>query len=161
MDTNKQRLTGQVLQVMFNKKTTSFEVTDFVKTSKKQRSNVVEVQIKDIFQYNFIGLCIAHKKDSYGLNTSFLLRNTFDHIPYELNVGLFSPIIDSINIHPLIKKLIRIRHNKYYFLRKKPLPQSTIMFEYVVDMFQQDIEEEYIINLKRLGNNVAFKEILR
>lgn len=94
------------------------------------------------------------------MNASFLLRNTFDHIPYELNVNLFSPIVDSIAIHPLIRKFIRITHNKYYYLRKKPLPQSTIIFDYVIDMFKQDVEEEYLGNLKRLGTNMARREII-
>jgi len=114
-----QRLTGKILSVLFDKRTTTFEVSDFVKTSKKLRSNTTEIQIRDIFQYNFVGICIAHKKDLDTINTSFLIRNTFDQVPYELHVNLFSPIVEQINVLSHIKKLIYITHSKYYYLRKK------------------------------------------
>jgi hypothetical protein len=77
------RLAGKILCVMLNKSSTLFDVADFVKTSKKQRSNVVDVQIKDIFQYNFIGICIAQRKDQFFLDTNYIIRNTFDRQPYE------------------------------------------------------------------------------
>jgi ribosomal protein L19 len=144
------RLTGKILCVLFNKYSTIFEVSDYVKTSKKQRSNVTDVQVKDIFQYNFIGICIAHKKDSFMLNTSYLIRNTFDKVPYELMVNLYSPIIDEICVYVLIEKLIRITHSKYYYLRKKPAPMSTIFFDYVVDMFEHDIMEEVDPIIKKM-----------
>lgn len=135
---NRTRITGRVLRVMFNKKTTQFEVSDFVKTSKKQRSNVIDVQVKDIFQYNFVGICIAQKKDQFDLNTSFLIRNTFDQFPYELMVPLYSPMIDAIRVLTHIEKLMHLTHSKYYYLRKKPLPASTVNFDYVIDMFAHD-----------------------
>jgi ribosomal protein L19 len=140
---HRQRLTGAVLEVSFNKHSTTFELSDFVKTSKKQRSNIVDVQIKDILQYNFIGICIAHKKDPYYLNTSFLIRNVFGRVPFELTVNLFSPILDSITAFPEIKKLLRITHNKYYYLRKKPMPQSLIEFDYVTETTEDLVYEEY------------------
>jgi len=133
------RVTGKAVQVVFNEQTTRFEVSDFVKTSKKQRSNIVDIQIKDILHYNFIGLCIAHKKDPYGFNTSFTIRNVFSRVPVELVVMLFSPVIDRVSIYTDIKKLRRITHNKYYFLRKKPMPQSVINFEYVTDITEDEI----------------------
>jgi len=138
----RQRLTGKVMSVLFDKRTTTFEVSDFVKTSKKLRSNVTEVQSRDIFQYNFIGICIAHKKDPYILNTSFLIRNTFDRVPYELHVNLYSPIVENINVLHAIRKLIYITHSKYYYLRKKPMPMSTIYFDYVIDMYDHEIIHE-------------------
>jgi ribosomal protein L19 len=88
------RLPGKILCVIFNKFSTFFEVSDYVKTSKKQRSNVVDLQIKDIFQYNFIGICIAQKKDQFLMNTNYIIRNTFDRQPYEMTINLFSPIIE-------------------------------------------------------------------
>jgi len=145
------RITGKVLTVIFDKRTTTFEVSDFVKTSKKLRSNVIEIQERDIFQYNFTGLCIAHKKDPYVINTSFLIRNTFDRIPYELHVNPFSPVIEDIHVHAVVEKLIYITHSKYYYLRKKPMPLSTITFDYVIDMFDHDIikQDSSSINVKK------------
>jgi ribosomal protein L19 len=150
---HRQRIAGRVVTILFDKRTTTFEVSDFVKISKKLRSNTVEVQIRDIFQYNFLGLCIAHKKDPYLINTSFLVRNTFDRTPYELNVSLFSPIIESIAVVPSIQKLIHITHSKYYYLRKKPLPESTIRFNYVVDMFDHDTLYEEDSTIKEVEKN--------
>jgi ribosomal protein L19 len=105
-----------------------------VNKGKKQRSDIVQIQIKDILHYSFIGICIAHKKDPYGLNTSFTIRNVFDRVPVETIVILYSPVIDDVSIYSDIKKLKRIIHNKYYFLRKKPMPQSVITFDYVTDI---------------------------
>lgn len=76
----KASLSGQILLVSLNKHKTKFEVSDFVKVSKKQRSNVVEVLVKNIYQYNLVGICIQHKKDPWDLNTSFLLRNVLSHL---------------------------------------------------------------------------------
>jgi ribosomal protein L19 len=143
-----QRIAGKVLVVLFDKRTTVFEVSDFVKTSKKLRSNVSEVQTRDIFQYNFIGLCIAHKKDPYCVNTSFLIRNTFDRTPYELNVNLYSPTIENISVYNTIGKLVSSTHSKYYYLRKKPMPLSTIPFDYIIDMYDHDILHLEDLNIR-------------
>jgi len=116
--------------------------SDFVKTSKKQRSNIVDIKIKDILHYSFLGICIAHKKDPYGLNTSFTIRNVFDRVPVETIVILYSPVIDDVSIYSDIQKLKRIIHNKYYFLRKKPMPQSVITFDYVTDITEDIINKK-------------------
>jgi len=137
-----QQIAGNVLWVSFDKQNTSFEVSDFVKTSKKQRSNIVDIQIKDLLQYNFVGICIAHKKDPYDVNTSFLIRNVFDRVPFELHVNLFSPILEGIGVFSTIEKLFRITHNKYYYLRKKPMPQSLVTFDYVTDSTEDIINED-------------------
>ena len=136
------RLSGKILCIIFNKFSTYFEVSDFVKTSKKQRSNVVDQQIKDIFQYNVIGICISQKKDQYFLNTQYIIRNTFERIPYEITLGLYSPIIETIFVYKLIEKFMYLTHSKYYYLRKKPMPMSTIVFDFVTDMFDQEIIQE-------------------
>ena len=147
-----QRISGRVLSVIFDKRSTTFEVSNYVKTSKKLRSNTTETQIRDIFQYNFIGLCIAHRKDQYILNTSFLIRNTFDRIPYELRANLYSPLIEDISVLFFIKKLVHLKHSKYYYLRKKPMPESNITFDYVTDMYDHDILQEEDINVKAIEN---------
>lgn len=62
-------------------------------------------------------------------------------------------MIDSVTLHPLIKKFVRLQHNKFYYLRKKPLPKSTVVFDYIIDVFTQETEDEYLIQLKRIGKN--------
>jgi len=151
-----QRVAGKVISVTFDKKHTTFEVTDFIKISKKLRSNTVEVKTLDIFQYNFVGLCIAHKKDPYITDTSFLIRNAFDRIPYELNACLFSPIVESIRVLPSIEKLIHITHSKYFYLRNKSMPESTIYFDYVIDMYDYEVLHQQDPKIKELEENYEF-----
>ena len=151
---HRQQITGRVLCVLFDKRETKFEMTDYIKTSKKHRTNIIEVQQREILQYNFTGLCIAHKKDPFYVNTSFLIRNTFDRTPYELNVCLNSPIIEEIYIRHAVEKIVYITHSKYYYLRNKPMPKSTIFFDYIVDMYDHDIIHEkdpYILAIENLG----------
>jgi ribosomal protein L19 len=128
------RLPGSVLKILLNKQSTVFELSDFVKTSKKQRSNITEAQVKDIVQYNFIGICIAQRKDMFYSNTSFLIRNTFDRFPYELSVPLFSPLVDDIIVVFDLERPFFCKRNRFYYLRKKPAPMSTIIFDYVIDL---------------------------
>jgi ribosomal protein L19 len=148
-----QRISGRVLSVNFNKKNTTFELSDFRKTSKKLRSNVVEIEIRDIFQYTFVGICIAHKKDQYLINTSFLIRNTFDRTPYELHVKLYSPIIENIGVLYDIKKLLHVSHSKYYYLRSKSMPESTIFFDYITDLYDHKVIHEDDSMLKEVENS--------
>jgi ribosomal protein L19 len=155
----RQRIAGNIMIVLFDKRTTVFDVSDFVKTSKKLRSNVSEIQVRDIFQYNFIGICIAHKKDPYFLNTSYLIRNTFDRTPYELNVSLYSPTIENIFVLPTIEKLVSLTHSKYYYLRKKPMPLSTITFNYVIDMYDHDILHQEDLNIRTVERKSLRYEI--
>ena len=81
------------MMLSFDKRITTFELSDFEKRSKKLRSNTIDIQIKDIFQYNILGICISRKRDQYLVNTAFLLRNVVDRVPYESNNALFSPIV--------------------------------------------------------------------
>jgi ribosomal protein L19 len=139
---SKKGLAGRILRVSLNKHSTKFEVSDYVRQSKKHRSNVVDILVKDIFQYNFTGICIKQTKDQFALNTSFLIRNVFDQFPYELNVPLYSPLIDYIGVLFHRQKLKYLTHSKYYYLRSKPFPQSKTEFDYVVGVYDADFIEE-------------------
>lgn len=58
-------------------------------------------------------------------------------------------------MYSLIEKFTYITHNKYYYLREKPMPLSTIYFDYVTDMFDQDIIEEILgIENKEIEYNI-------
>jgi ribosomal protein L19 len=138
MFTKKNRLSGRVLRVCLHDHYTKFEVSDYVKISKKLRSNVVEHIEKDILKYNLVGICLSFYGDPYILNTSFLIRNVFDSFAYEFTCPYQSPIVDYISV--LLSK-VKIKHltkSKYYYLRKKPLPLSEVIFEYVIDMHSVD-----------------------
>lgn len=132
-------IAGQLLQLTLSQKITKFDMTDYIRVSKKHRSNTVDVIIRDIFQYVFTGICIRHRKDIYDLNTSFLLRNVFDQFPYELQVPLYSPFIDSINVLLFRPKIQALIHSKYYYLRNKPLPMSKVLFAYIVGVSDPSI----------------------
>jgi ribosomal protein L19 len=147
-------LSGRVVKVSLNKHSTKFEVSDYVTISKKQRSNVVDILEKDIFQYNFTGIVISQKKDQLVLNTSFLIRNVFDQFPYELNVPLYSPIVDYISVLFYRPKIRYLTHSKYYYLRKKPFPLSKVFFDYVVGMYDHDIENDKVIDLVQVEFNI-------
>ena len=42
-------------------------------------------------------------------------------------------------------------------MRQKPMPQSTIEFDYVVDMFKQDHQEDYVLNMMFLRDTLNNK----
>jgi ribosomal protein L19 len=139
------RLAGFVLQVDFHQEYTKFEVTDFIKVSKKHRSNTFDIIAKDIPQYNFTGLCLRYRPDPYSTNTAFLIRNVFDQFPCEYNIPLYSPIITGIHIllnRPKIQRKIR---SKYYFLRNKPLPMSKLIFSYILGYDIEIVQEEHVV----------------
>jgi ribosomal protein L19 len=122
---------GKLLQVLFLTKFTKFDIAEYVKVSKKQRTNISEKKVKDVLQYSFLGYCFNFKKDKTGLNCSFSLRNVLDGFPIEMIFPLYSPAINCISFQEKIfqKKATRA---KFYFLRKKPLPDSLMEFSYVV-----------------------------
>lgn len=64
------KVPGRIISVAFNKEATKFELTDYIKVSKKHRSNVVDVLVKDVFQYT-LPEYVSSKKRSYSLNTLF------------------------------------------------------------------------------------------
>lgn len=121
---------GKVIKVFWKTQYTKFDIAEYVKVSKKQRTNISEKKVKDVLQYSFLGYCFNFKKNFKSINTSFSLRNVLDGFPVEMIFPLYSPAvltlgIDKYNLGYLLTK------NKYYFLRKKPLPQSFMNFDYV------------------------------
>ena len=153
LNTYWQRVGGKIMMLSFDKRITTFELTDFEKRSKKLRSNTIEVQIKDIFQYELLAICISTKRDQYLVNTAFLLRNVVDRTPYEFNIPLFSPIVEDLAVLFQHDKLKHLTKSKYYSLRDKPMPESTVNFYYIADMLDPDIVE------KEMENSV-FKNML-
>jgi len=132
------RLGGFIVEAGWKPAATAFNMQDYIRVSKKHRSNIVEVVERDVFQYCFCGICIKHQAYHGDLNASFLLRNVFSSIPFETSIVLYSPIIDFIGAFVDRKKLIGVIRNKFYYLRKKPLPRSHVPFMYIIGMYNRD-----------------------
>jgi len=143
LTTKKQKFTfgGKLLQVFFFTKFTKFDIAEYVKVSKKQRTNISEKKIKDVLQYSFLGYCFDFKKDLEGVNCSYSLRNVLDGFPIEMIFPIYSPNISCISFQ---EKLFQKKStkSKYFFLRRKPSPESLFEFDYVTR------KKEEIINIK-------------
>jgi ribosomal protein L19 len=125
---NDRNLKSSIWHVGFNTNVTRFSMGDYIKVSKKLRSNVVNKVEYDINVYSFKGILISDYADP--LNASYLIRNIFDTIPYETRVILYSPAVDYVTYDPFVQVLYH--RSKLYYLRDKPLPQSTVSFTYIV-----------------------------
>lgn len=76
----------------------------------------------------FVGICID--RFGTGLNSQFILRNVVDHQGIEINYRIYSPIVQSIEVLRLEKRL----DSQLYYLRDAPHEYSTFPF---------DMEAEY------------------
>lgn len=119
---------GKVIQVFWKTRFTKFDIAEYVKVSKKQRTNISEKKIKDVLQYSFAGFCYNFKKTKFTINTSFSIRNVLDGFPLEMIFPLYSPVV--LNLGLTNQKFDTFR-NKLYFLRQKAMPYSQIIFDYV------------------------------
>lgn len=139
---------GKLLQVLFLTKFTKFDIAEYVKVSKKQRTNISEKKVKDVLQYSFLGYCFDFKKDKTGLNCSFSLRNVLDGFPIEMIFPLYSPAINCVSFQEKIfqKKATRA---KFFFLRNKPLPDSLMEFSYVIRK-KEEIRNFRVKTIKKL-----------
>lgn len=122
---------GKLLQVFFLTKFTKFDIAEYVKVSKKQRTNISEKKVKDVLQYSFLGYCFNFKKDFDGINCSYSLRNVLDGFPIEMIFPVYSPNISCLSF---LEKLYQKKStkSKYFFLRKKSSPESLMEFDYVI-----------------------------
>lgn len=121
---------GKIIRVFWKTKFTKFDIAEYVKVSKKQRTNISEKKVKDVLQYSFVGYCINFKKDSLSVNTSYSVRNVLDGFPVEMIFPVYSPVILSITVAQNIYTP-KTRRSKLYYLRKKPVPYSFVEFDYV------------------------------
>ena len=140
---------GRIMTFFLLPEKTNFEITDFIRISKKNRSDTKDVYDKEMYSYNFTGICISAKMDFYEVNSNFLIRNVFDHCAYETRYPLFAPIIDAITILEDRFKNIRLRKKKYFYLRKKPLPESTVPFSFIHMMESIDEMEARVLKNKK------------
>ena len=139
---------GKLLQVFFLTKFTKFDIAEYVKVSKKQRTNISEKKVKDVLQYCFLGYCFNFKKDLDGVNCSFSLRNVLDGFPIEMIFPIYSPAINCVSFQEKMfqKKATRA---KFYFLRKKSSPESLVEFSYVIRK-KEELKFTKIKTIKKL-----------
>ncbi|RYE05345.1 MAG: 50S ribosomal protein L19 [Rickettsiaceae bacterium] len=121
---------GKIIKIFWKTQFTKFDIAEYVKVSKKQRTNISEKKVKDVLQYSFLGYCFDFKKDVLGTNTSFSLRNVLDGFAIEMIFPLYSPVILTLGLSKMFEHT-KVSRNKMYFLRKKALPMSTLDFDYV------------------------------
>lgn len=72
----------------------------------------------------FVGLCIG--RDKHGLRANFTLRNVIDGQGVEIVYDIYSPIIQSIEVLKLEKRL----DEHLFYLRDAPLEYSTVPFNH-------------------------------
>lgn len=68
----------------------------------------------------FMGICMAVRKS--GLGSTIVLRNVVEGVAVERGFPIYSPLIKDAQ---LVGKR-KVRRNKLYYLRKRPLKESTI-----------------------------------
>lgn len=68
----------------------------------------------------FTGICMAVRRR--GIGSAFVLRNVVDGVAVERGFPMYSPLIRDAEVVGHKK----VRRNKLYYLREKPLKESTI-----------------------------------
>jgi hypothetical protein len=120
----------KTLCIGYNTHETHFVLSDFIRQSKKLRSNVIEKVEMDISLYSLKAIILRERATiNRPWERTYLIRNVFSSVPYEANVILQSPAIDFAArdySNPRFYKRKAI-----LFLRQKPLPQSKITFIYI------------------------------
>lgn len=69
---------GRLMTVDWRTEFTKFDIYDYVKISKKQRSHEIEKKEKRVLNYKYTGICIGYRKNANSINSSFVLRNVLD-----------------------------------------------------------------------------------
>lgn len=140
--------------VGYNTQETNFNMSDFIRQSKKLRSNVIERVELDISIYTLKALLLRVRKGYLNSDCTYLLRNVFNSVAYEVNVVLQSPVIDFVARDPYNPR--RFKRKNIKFLREKSLPHSKIVFPYIVGYIPLGVTTEnrysYIFNLIHQNN---------
>lgn len=141
--------------VGYNTQETNFNMSDFIRQSKKLRSNVIDRVELDISIYTLKALLVREKKGYLNTDCTYLLRNVFNSVPYEVNIVLQSPVIDFIARDYGNPRIFKRRY--LGFLRKKPLPYSKVVFPYIVGFIPLNtvIENKY----DYIKNKIALKNL--
>jgi len=124
---------GKIIEIAFNTEFTHFNVQDFVKQSKKTRSNKIEYAEKQVLLYSVVGKCIRYR--NRGSYTTFIIRNVIDLTSYELTYFIFSPLLKYFCIRDTQEKTLKNPYKRAttYFLRTTAPVKSSVPFDYVLD----------------------------
>lgn len=119
---------GRPIEIAYHAEMTKFEISDFIKQSKKTRSHKVDIKEKALLQYTLVGKCI--KFNNRGFHTTFTLRNIIDLTSYELNFSIYSPLI----VVFLVRNYRKVRYKKahLYHLRQVEPVKSLVKYDYVI-----------------------------
>lgn len=101
-------------RAVFPKKIPNPQPGDIIRIS--YASNLENLQMKQYFS----GICMSVKRR--GLGSSFVLRNVVHGVAVERGFPMYSPLIQDAEV---IGKR-KVRSAKLYYLRDKPLRDSTI-----------------------------------
>lgn len=149
----KRQLGGKVLRVDLSPQFTKFEITDYIRLSKKQRTHELDKRAnKKVYFYYYLGLCLAQKKDFFLINTSIIIRNVFDRFATEFNVPIVSPQVLSVSLVEFRLKLSRILKYKYFILRQQALPYSSLPYSYVGranNDYRDDSSSRYLFLIRK------------
>jgi len=124
-------LEGEILHINLAVSYTKFEMEDYIKKSKKLRSDITYRIKRDPVEYQMTGLCVKAYIDYYLTDSRAILRNVFSSCAFEYICPFFSPFIENINIDTFRYKVSMKRRGTYAYLRKKPLPESVVLFHFV------------------------------
>jgi len=129
---------GEIIDLVFDTDFTHFHIQDYVKQSKKTRSNKIEYAEKEILLYSMVGKCIHYK--NAGFHTTFTIRNVVDLASYELTYFIFSPLLKYYSIRRAKHGIIKPPYKRAttYFLRQHAPVKSAVPFEYVLDEIFND-----------------------
>lgn len=124
---------GEIIDIAFNTAFTHFNVQDYVKQSKKTRSNKIEYAEKEVLLYSMVGKCIRYR--NRGFHTTFIIRNVTDLTSYELTYFIFSPLLLYYCIRKAPRGIIKHPYKRAttYFLRQHAPVKSVVPFDYVLN----------------------------
>jgi ribosomal protein L19 len=121
---------NRIVNILFNKNFTKFDIYDYITQSKKsRRSQRVVKRVKTVLQYQFCGICLSFKNKA--INSSILCRNVIELFPIEFTIPIFSPWVTSYWESDIYKR--KICRNRAYYLRKKVATAAKFSFDYVLD----------------------------
>ena len=124
-------LVGEIVHVHLTVASTKFEVEDYIKKSKKLRSDISDRVKRDPLEYQFVGLCLKARLDENLTDSRVLLRNVFSGCAYEYYCPIYSPNVANFSIDSIRSKIQMRRRGFYGYFRRKTLPENTVIFTFV------------------------------
>ena len=135
---------SHIARIVLDNKITYFEISDFMKFSKKTNRTVsFQKQDKEVLQYSYVGKAI--KFNSNFISSTVRIRNSHMLYSYEMSFHIFSHTIITYSINQSKYKKHKYLHGKNYNLRKKTPIFSFIPFAFGIPLLvtRETTYEEY------------------